>query len=204
MRVRVKVCGIMSSDIAIQAVQAGADALGLMFYEPSKRHLTLDQALGICEKVGPFVAKVGVMVNPDKEYVKAVLNRVSLTHLQFHGEESAGFCGSFGLPYIKGVRVSDDVDLLKYESAYSDASGILLDTYVDNLHGGTGKTFDWRRANYGGRKPLILAGGLNPANVIEAIKTAAPYGVDVSSGVEVEGVKNLGKITAFCRNALVH
>ncbi|NKB64740.1 MAG: phosphoribosylanthranilate isomerase [Gammaproteobacteria bacterium] len=201
---RVKVCGIMTPDIAAHTVKAGADALGLMFYEPSKRHLTPDQAHGICRQVEPFVAKVGVVVNPDADYLHAILDRVSLTHLQFHGEESAEFCRSFGLPYIKSVRVSGEVNLLEYESVYPDASGILLDTYVKDFHGGTGKTFDWQRANYGGKKPIILAGGLNPENISDAIKTATPYGVDVSSGVEVDGVKNLRKITDFCANAFTY
>ena len=140
MRVRIKICGIMSPEVAAHAVQSGADALGLMFYEPSKRHLNIEQAEAIARSVGPFVAKVGVVVNPDEDYLRQVLKRVSLTHLQFHGEEPAAFCRSFGLPYIKSVRVSDDVDLFDYESAYPDASGVLLDTYVPNLHGGTGKT----------------------------------------------------------------
>ena len=202
MRVRIKICGITDPSQAADAAAAGADALGLMFYAPSRRHLDIDQAANICRNVSPFVSKIGVMVNPDEEYVRGILERVPLTHLQFHGEEPADFCASFGLPYIKGIRVADQTDLLSCESEYDSASGILLDTFVSGEHGGTGKTFDWNRARYRGKKPVILAGGLNADNVCQAIETAQPFAVDVSSGVETNRQKDPSKMIAFCQRVL--
>ena len=198
MRVRIKICGITEPVQARQAVDAGADALGLMFYEPSRRHLRIERGAEICQEVGPFVSRVGVFVNPEEGYLESVLKRVPLTHLQFHGEETAQFCRSFGLPYVKSVRVAQTTDLLEIESRYPDAQGLLLDTFVKGVHGGTGKIFDWNLAHYGGQKPLILAGGLDPENVADAIRIGRPYGVDVSSGVETEGVKDPDKMRNFC------
>ncbi len=190
--------------MASVAIEAGAHALGLVFYAPSPRHLTIEQAAAICHGMAPFVTRVGVMVNPDADYVRAILKQVPLNALQYHGEESPGFCASFGLPYIKGVRVSQTTDLRQVERDYADASALLLDTHVPDHYGGTGQPFDWQRARYGGCKPVILAGGLTAENVGQAITLTTPYAVDVSSGVETEQVKDPLKIRAFCRTVLNH
>ncbi len=200
MRIRIKICGITSPKIALQAVDAGADALGLMFYPNSSRYLTIEQAVAIERHILPFVARIGVLVNPKKQHVEEILQRLRLDYLQFHGDEPAAFCASFGVPYIKAIRVSDDTDLRALEKQYQDAVGLLLDSAVADSYGGTGIAFAWHKAKYGGNKPIILAGGLTADNVQTAIATASPYAVDVSSGVETDGVKEVEKMTQFCQN----
>ena len=200
MRTRIKICGITSPEIARHAVDAGADAIGLMFYPNSSRYLTIDQAIEINRKALPFVAQVGVFVNPEKQVMDSILSAVHLDYLQFHGEESPDYCASFGKPYIKAIRVSASTNLLALEKQYQDAAGLLLDSHISDRYGGTGKTFEWRQAQYGGQKPIILAGGLTADNVQDAIAAAGPYGVDVSSGVETEAMKEPAKIIKFCQN----
>ena len=192
----------MDTDTAEAAVSAGSDAIGLIFFALSKRHLELDQAASICRSAGPFVSTVAVMVNPDPQYVEAIISQVSPSHLQFHGEETAEFCASFGKPYIKALRMAQGIDLLKMESCYDSAQGILLDTHVPDIVGGTGAVFDWGRANYGGSKPVILAGGLSSDNIVEAIDQVCPYAVDISSGVESNGRKDPEKIRRICRRII--
>jgi len=202
MRVRIKICGISDRETASIAIAAGADALGLVFFAPSSRHVDFEQAQAICHRIPAFISLVGVMVNPEVEYVREAIRRLPLTHIQFHGEESEDFCSSFELPYIKGIRVTESADLLRTERRYTNACAMLLDTHVRNSYGGTGRCFDWRRADYGGESPVILAGGLTAENVSEGIRMASPYGVDVSSGVETEGKKDHEKIRAFCENVI--
>ncbi len=199
-RVRIKICGITSKSIAGTACAAGADAIGLMFYAPSPRHLELDQAGEITRSLPPYVTSVGVVVNPEADYVTQIIRTAGVDQLQFHGEETDTYCQSFGLPYIKVLRVADDVDLLYAERSYPGACGILLDTHTAELYGGSGKSFDWNRVNYHGSKPVILAGGLTPENIPQALEVASPYGVDVSTGVETGGTKDPEKIAAFCHN----
>ncbi len=200
MRVRIKICGISSATIARQAVDAGADALGFMFYPDSSRYLTIEQATAIQQQIPPFIAQVGVLVNPEKQYVNELLQAMPLNYLQFHGDESPSFCASFGVPYIKAIRVSESTDLLALEKQYQDAVGLLLDSDVSGRYGGTGTAFAWQRAKYGGQKPIILAGGLTVDNVQTAIVATSPYAVDVSSGVETNAVKDVKKMILFCQN----
>ena len=202
MRTRIKICGISNTDIAQHAAQAGADAIGLMFYAPSTRHISIEHARTIPSFLPSFVSSVGVFVDPDPDYVQQVLSSVKLDYLQFHGNEDAQFCRSFSLPYIKVLRVSESIDLKRQEDKYPDASSILLDTYSDSHYGGTGESFNWDKSRYGGNKPVLLAGGLTSENIADAMKAALPYGVDVSSGVETDGVKDKLKITEFCNNVL--
>ena len=190
-------------DDAQAAVSAGADAVGLIFYAPSSRHLSLPQAAEICRAVPPFVATVAVMVNPSAEEVQAILRAVNPAYLQFHGEESAAFCDGFGKPYIKTLRVAEDADWRAEATAmatqYPSADAILLDTHSREKYGGTGATFNWGNGRYNGEKPIILAGGLHTENVTEAVQRVAPFAVDVSSGVESDGRKDPVKINAFCK-----
>lgn len=169
-----------------------------MFYQPSRRHLQIAQAAAITNALPPFVSTVAVMVNPEPQYVQEIIGQTAISLLQFHGDESDAFCSSFGKPYIKAIRIAAQTDLPQQQSRYPRAAGILLDSDIADLYGGSGITFDWEKANYRGDKPIILAGGLTPENVQQALKTAHPFGVDSSSGVETDGVKDLDKIAAFC------
>jgi len=182
----------------LDVVSSGADALGLVFYEKSPRHVALSQAAELLRVVPPFVTIEGLFVNPTVEYVREVLAQVSLDVLQFHGEESPEFCGQFNRPYLKAIRVKSGVDLLQCASRYADAQGLLLDAFVEGTHGGTGKSFDWTLIPKSLPLPVILSGGLHEGNVGAAIKQTQPYAVDVSSGVETEkGIKDASRIAAF-------
>jgi phosphoribosylanthranilate isomerase len=197
-RVRVKICGITHPEDALEAVEAGADALGFMFYERSPRHVDLAEAGDIARRLPPFVAKVGVFVNPTADYVRQAIAQSGLDTLQFHGEESSDFCSQFGLKVIKAFRVSD-ASLLPALLAYA-TDAWLLDSYVPGQLGGTGECFNWDLAleakSHG--RPIILAGGLTPENVAEAVRRVRPFGVDVSSGVEsAPGEKDADKMRAF-------
>ena len=186
----------------MHASHAGASAIGLMFYPKSSRYLSLEQAVEINRCIPPFVSQVGVLVNPDRHFVDKMLKNLKIDYLQFHGEETREFCSSFGIPYIKAIRVNEATRLLALEKEYHDAAGLLLDSYVADSYGGTGETFAWEKTSYGGSKPVILAGGLTAENVQKAINTASPYAVDVSTGVETNGVKDPEKISKFCKKVL--
>lgn len=197
MRTRVKICGIRTIEHALAAVAAGADAIGLMFYEKSSRAITLEQALAISAVLPPFVTSVGVFVNPQKEEVEAVLQALPQLILQFHGEETEPFCLSFHRPYIKAVPVSKELDVLAYCADYPCAQGFLFDTASTGF-GGSGEVFDWSLIPKNLTRPIILAGGLNFENIATAIKTVKPFAVDVSGGVESsKGIKDTGKIQKF-------
>ena len=199
-RVRTKICGITRIEDARAAIDAGADALGFVFYQASPRYIAPRPAQEIISRLAPFPAKVGLFVNPDREFVSAVLETVNLDFIQFHGDEDPGFCRSFNRPYIKAVRMEQDVDLREMCRHYADAAALLLDSYSETAHGGTGTCFDWSLIPAGLSKPVILAGGLTVANVGRAIAAYKPYAVDVSSGVELDkGVKDKTKIIAFIR-----
>ncbi len=198
MRTRVKICGITSPHDAQAAARLGADAIGLVFYEPSPRHVTVEQARTIAASVPPFVARVALFVNPTREAVRAVLDAVSIDVLQFHGEEDQAFCAGFSTPYLKALRVQKGLNLLECLSPYRDAAGWLLDAYRPDYYGGTGETFDWGVIPTGLERPVVLSGGLTVANVAEAVRRVRPWAVDVSSGVEsTKGVKDADKIAAF-------
>lgn len=198
MRTRIKICGIKREEDARAAAQLGADAIGLVFFAPSPRNVPLEQARAIAAALPPFVTAVGLFVDPTREEVESVLRSCSINVLQFHGDEAPGFCGSFGLPYIKAARVRPDTDLVQYLSPYHEAQGWLLDAYHDQHYGGSGESFDWKLIPRDLARPVILSGGLTPDNVGAAVRQVRPWAVDVSSGVEAaKGVKDAAKIAAF-------
>jgi phosphoribosylanthranilate isomerase len=197
-RVRVKICGITRREDALAAAIAGADAIGLVFYPDSLRAVTPDRAAAITASLPPFVARVGLFVDPEPGFVDAVLAAVHLDLLQFHGSEAPGFCSAFGLPYIKAIRMRSAGDAAGLSGMYPQAAALLLDTYAEELAGGTGRTFDWTMIPRGTGRPLILAGGLSPENVESAILQVLPYAVDVSGGVEsAKGIKDPARIRAL-------
>ncbi|MGD8784385.1 MAG: phosphoribosylanthranilate isomerase [Thioalkalispiraceae bacterium] len=198
MRTRVKICGITRQEDAAVCANAGVDAIGLVFYEPSPRAVTISQAQAIVQSLPAFVTSVGLFVNADKEQVMQVLDAVTLDCLQFHGDEQAGYCEQFDHPYIKAIRMDAGADIESLARQHSSAKALLLDTYVADLPGGTGQAFDWGRVPAECSRPIILAGGLTPDNVGEAIVKAKPYAVDVSGGVELsKGIKDAIKIEKF-------
>ena len=202
MAVRVKICGMTRLEDALFAAQAGADALGLVFYEKSPRHVSTAQAASICRALPPFITRVGLFVDASAEIVEEVLHTVPLDLLQFHGDETPAYCAQFDKPYMKAVRVQADTDLLKYAADFAEASGLLLDAYVPGLPGGTGAAFDWQLIPKNFPKPVVLSGGLTPQNVSDAIQQTRPWAVDVSSGVEsAKGIKDQSKIAQFITNA---
>ena len=199
-RVRVKICGITRPQDALLAAQSGADAIGLVFFPGSPRAVNIDRAQQIIEELPPFVSKVGLFVNASAAEIDTVLENVSLDILQFHGDEQPEQCSCFPRPFIKAIRMQDNVDLKAMADKYSAAAALLLDSYVKDIYGGTGTTFDWSGIPDDIAKPLILAGGLDAGNVADAVKQVRPYGVDVSGGVELEkGIKDAGKIEQFIR-----
>ena len=198
MRTRVKICGITSVGDGLAAARHGADAIGLIFYPPSPRLVTLERAREIAAGLPPFVARVAVFVNPAADDVHAVIRACRPDLLQFHGEETADFCRGFGVPYLRAFRVRPGVDLLESLSPFGDAAGWLLDAYRQELYGGTGEAFDWELVPRSLARPLILSGGLDTENVGAAIRRVRPWAVDVSSGVEAaKGVKDERRIAAF-------
>jgi phosphoribosylanthranilate isomerase len=197
MRTRIKICGITRAEDAQAAARAGADAVGLVFYPPSPRFLSLEWARQLVNEVPPFVSTVGLFVNPTAAEVATVLERVRPAMLQFHGEERPVFCAQFGVPYIKACRVRPGVDLLEYLRPFSGAAGWLLDSHVEE-YGGVGESFDWSLVPAERSHPLILSGGLTRENVAEAVRRVRPWAVDVSSGVEsAKGIKDAASIAAF-------
>ncbi len=200
---RVKICGITSVSGAIQAAQAGADAIGIVFYGPSTRNVAdLLLAQQIALACGPFVTVVGLFVNSSSERVNSILSSVPLGLLQFHGDEPESFCESFCRPYVKALRMKPEMDVEAEMTRYSSSAGILLDAYRPGVPGGTGDTFDWARVPSKPSKPIVLAGGLNPNNVGDAVRTVGPWAVDVSGGVEqAPGVKSPQLVSDFIVNA---
>ena len=195
---KIKICGFTNADNAREAALAGVDAIGLNFYTKSPRHVNISSAREIVAALPPFVNKVGLFVNANPSLIDEVLCEVALDTLQFHGDESPSDCAQYEMPFIKAIRISPEVDLIKTANEYSQASALLLDTYQPDVYGGSGKSFDWSLANIELDLPIILAGGLTPDNVSAAIDIAQPYAVDVSSGVEsAKGLKDIDKIRAF-------
>lgn len=196
--VRVKICGITRTEDALSAARLGAHAVGFVFWPKSSRYITPDSVREIISALPPFVTTVGVYVDPTPAWVEETSVKGGLSLLQFHGDESPEFCEQFCLPYIKAIRVREDLDLIQYASRYHQASGMLLDTYTAGMPGGTGHVFNWKLIPQKLSLPLILSGGLNPDNISQAIKQTRPWAVDVSSGVEaVKGIKDRQKISAF-------
>lgn len=201
-RTRVKICGVTTPGDARMAADAGADAVGINFHPPSPRAVGPLMAAEIAAALPPFVAAVGVFVEPDADRVRRILDRVRLDGLQFSGDESAEFCRAFGLPYIKVAGMATGFDFAAFEARYPDAQAFLLDTHDDDLAGGTGRSFDWSTWPDSDRR-LILAGGLGPDNVAAAISATQPYAVDVASGVEgdVKGRKEAELVRRFVEEA---
>lgn len=209
-RTRIKICGITREIDRDAAIDAGADALGFVFYPQSLRHVTPQRARELVSGIPAFVSRVGLFVNAGADQVAAILDTVALDLLQFHGDEDAAYCRQFGRPWIKSARVRPGFDLLEYAARFAaagagagKASGLLLDAWVEG-YGGGGKCFDWSLIPPALPLPVILSGGLDPANVEAAVCAVRPWAVDVSSGVEAEGatgpqkgIKDAGKIVRF-------
>jgi phosphoribosylanthranilate isomerase len=195
---RTKICGITRVEDALSAAHNGADAIGLVFYQRSPRHVSIAQARQLAAALPPFVSVVGLFVNAETAFMREVLAGVPLDLLQFHGDETPEYCAQFFQPYIKAIRVKPGVDLLQCASDFRGAKGLLLDAHVEGTPGGTGTAFDWTLIPGKLPLPVILSGGLDAENVAEAIKQVQPYAVDVSSGVEAgKGIKDAAKIAAF-------
>lgn len=197
MNTRIKICGLTRASDVQDAIEAGADALGLVFYPPSPRYVDLSTAARLARCVPPFVTIVGLFVNADPDQVRATLAAVPIHLLQLHGDEDEAYCRQFDRPYVKAARVRPGMDLLQYAADFPSAQAVLLDAFVDG-YGGGGKVFDWSLVPSSLGKPLILSGGLDSRNVGEAVRRLRPAAVDVSSGVEAsKGIKDAAKVRAF-------
>lgn len=197
-RTRIKICGITRPDDARVAVELGADALGLVFYPKSPRSVTIDQAREIAAVVPPFVSLVALFVDETADSIQQVLQALPVGVIQFHGDETPEFCRQFQRPWIKALRVKPGADVAGECGRYTEAAGVLLDAFQEGVPGGTGKTFDWSLAEAALPMPWVLAGGLNPDNVGEAVRRLRPGAVDVSGGVEAShGIKDQEKIRRF-------
>jgi len=198
MNARVKICGVTRVDDVRTAVDSGADSIGLVFYEPSPRAVTIEQARALAAAIPAFVTVTGLFVNPEADFVKEVLSAVPLDLLQFHGDETPEFCESFGRRWIKAIRVRSSEQILEAYSTYNKAVGLLVDAWDPERYGGTGQSFNWQLIPDHRPIPLILAGGLSSANVARAIEEVRPWAVDVSGGVELsKGIKDATKLSEF-------
>ena len=198
MRTRVKICGITRPEDALTAVKAGADAIGLVFYGPSPRCVSLEQAQAIAQVIPPFVTITALFVDPTAEEVQKILDSVRIDLIQFHGDENEHFCEQFNTPYIKAIRVRNTQDVVANRLRFPSALAFLLDSFKPGVPGGTGETFDWSLIPQESQKPIILAGGLTAENIATAIQQVSPFAVDVSGGVEAtKGIKDASKIQEF-------
>lgn len=197
MKTRIKICGLTREEDVDAAVAAGADAIGLVFYPPSPRYVTLERAAALVRRVPPFVDVVGLFVNEPADVVRAACAALPINVLQFHGDESPEYCRQFARPYLRAARVKPGLDLVEFAGSFPDARGLLLDAFVEG-YGGGGHVFDWTLIPPGLPGYLVLSGGLNAENVGDAIGRVRPIAVDVSSGVEMsKGIKDHSKIAAF-------
>ena len=202
MSTAVKICGVTRIEDALAAAHCGAHAIGLVFYRASPRCIDPDAARSIVRALPPFVTPVGLFVDAAEEEIRATAARAGVQLLQFHGAESPEFCERFALPYLRAVRVRAGVDLLQYARDFDSAKALLLDAFQEGVHGGTGVIFDWAMIPPKLPLPIVLSGGLTPANVGDAIRRVKPWAVDVSSGVETaKGIKDAAKIAAFISGA---
>ena len=199
MSVKIKICGITRVVDAETLIDLGVDALGLMFYEPSSRYVKREAARELSRVVAGRMLRVGVFVDAPRSAVQGAIDHVGLDVLQFQGAETPAFCTSFGLPFVRALRVAGRLDHQDLEKRYAHALAIHLDASVPGLPGGTGRRFDWNQWPERPRLNYILAGGLTPGNVREAVQRLQPWGVDVSTGVEgeVKGIKDSGKMRRF-------
>ncbi len=211
MPTRTKICGITNLEDALFAIECGADALGFVFYPPSPRYIDSKKASQIIKQLPPFVTIIGLFVDENIEKINEIISQVQIDCLQFHGNEDEAFCQQFSRPYIKALRMKEGMDLNQSIKQFDSAKAILLDTYVKGIPGGTGEAFNWDLIPEKTSKPIILAGGLTPDNILLAIKTAHPYAVDISGGVErleivgkntkeQKGLKDHNKIKLFIKN----
>ncbi len=199
-RTRIKICGITRPEDGVAAARLGVDAIGLVFYPQSPRAVTIARARAIVERLPPFVTVVGLFVNAEERAVRQVLESVPVDLLQFHGDEPPEACRIYGRPYIKALAMHEAMDVRREAERYADAAGLLLDAWHRELRGGSGERFDWSRFPRDLDKPLILAGGLTPENVREAVERVRPYALDVSSGVEsAKGIKDPQRMAEFVR-----
>ncbi len=202
-RTRVKICGITRVEDARAAIDSGADALGLVFYSKSPRYVELSVAANIARTIGPFVTIVGLFVNADAAQVRETVKTVGLDLLQFHGDEDEAYCAQFGMPYIKAIRMSPGLDIKEVVAKYPSARGFLFDAWNKDKYGGTGETFEWQRLSRLKESAdrdisFILAGGLTPENIGQAVAEVKPYAIDVSGGVEQSpGIKSPELIQQF-------
>ncbi|HEY1058805.1 MAG TPA: phosphoribosylanthranilate isomerase [Limnobacter sp.] len=200
MRTRIKLCGLQTFETVQACVQAGADAVGFVMYPPSVRHVSVEQAARLACHLGAWQTPVVLFVNPEVDLVRQVIQAIPQVLLQFHGDETAEFCQQFNRPYLKAIRMKADTDLQQASTEFASAQALLVDSWSE-AYGGSGHTFDWSLLPKPGelKQALVLSGGLDEANVGEAIRAVWPYGVDVSSGIEsARGVKDIQKIARFC------
>ena len=196
-RTRIKICGLTRAADVDAAVEAGADAIGFVFYDKSPRHVSLEVASELARALPPFVTPVGLFVNAGQAAVAAAAGRIPGLLLQFHGDETPAQCRDGGRPFLRAVRMAPGIDLLDLVAQFADARGLLLDAQVEG-YGGGGKPFDWSLIPSALPLPIVLSGGLDPGNVAEAVRSVRPWAVDVSSGVEVaKGIKDAAMIAAF-------
>lgn len=197
-RTRIKICGLTREADVDAAVQAGADAIGLVFYDKSPRAVTVARAAELVRRLPPFVTPVGLFVNAPDADIDAALQALPTLTLQFHGDESPEDCDRWNRPYLRAARMAPGFDLLDFAHRFSSAQAVLLDAFVDG-YGGGGKVFDWSLLPPSVPSPVVLSGGLSAANVIDGVLQVRPWAVDVSSGVEVaKGLKDADKIRHFC------
>jgi len=198
MRTRVKICGFTQAKDAVVAANLGVDAIGLVFYPPSPRYVSIEQAKEIVAALPAFVTVVALFVDEQESQIREVLSHVSIDCIQFHGDESAAACRVYNKPYMKAIRMKPGLDISEIARQYNDATALLLDAYHPGIKGGSGSQFDWDLIPEDCSLPVVLAGGLQLDNVRQAIQSVKPYALDVSSGVEAEkGVKDVAKMTAF-------
>jgi phosphoribosylanthranilate isomerase len=198
LRTRIKICGLTRAADVDAAVQAGADAVGFVFYARSPRHVVLAHAAELARRLPPFVTPVGLFVNASAAEIEAAVAAIPQLLLQFHGDESPQDCARAGRPFVRAARVAPGFDLLDFASRFAQAQALLLDAHVDG-YGGGGKVFDWSLVRAAVPLPVVLSGGLHAGNVIQGIQQLRPWAVDVSSGVEsAKGIKDADAIRRFC------
>ena len=197
-RTRIKICGLTREADVAAAVEAGADAVGFVLYPPSPRAVSIDRAAELAALLPPFVTPVGLFVNASAEQVVEACAAIPTLLLQFHGDETPAACESFERPFIRAARMAPGFDLVDFALQYASAAAVLLDAHVEG-YGGGGKVFDWSLIPPSVPRPLVLSGGLNPANVGDGVLALRPWAVDVSSGVEsAKGIKDAGSMRRFC------
>jgi phosphoribosylanthranilate isomerase len=197
-RTRIKICGLTREADVDEAVEAGADAVGFVLYPQSPRHVPLERAVALAERLPPFVTPVVLFVNSEAALIAAAVQAIPDLLLQFHGDETPAHCQRFGRPFLRAARMKPGFDLLDFAAQYPHAQGLLLDASVDG-YGGGGKVFDWSLIPPNVPRPVVLSGGLHAGNVIDGIFQVRPSAVDVSSGVEsAKGIKDAAAIRRFC------